>query len=446
MKLTENEFAYYLQEASICTRDALTSFDTASNSFIRHPSEAFGIPKSTIFVQRLNDLAERIIAIRVKTYIDTCGKFGKYPDEDDIARFTADSKPYLTNQIERFKTFRTNPFGELMHESVGDAVQKVLGINLVNIFRKGIDPLLSFHIEGKVIEERNIMKMEQPTGASYAGIRLVDKLLTKDQKLWLTTMYEYENEGNPLSRRELAVKLGNKLTKGITNVEMPGAFVRQERITPLGIALLDPASAIVAEVNDTIKAIRTILVRNPKQSRVEAKEVSKENLSLTESQVEKVIMKLGEFKGVFHHNGIMGQYGWSSFEVTETAFDDFMRYESLDDILENLVVKPSDETSRTDIAGKEFSGSSVHYHGDFVAGNQVKARDVGSGSQLIQSASDVNSIKTISTNAKEKPRKWYENSMLLFAIIAALIAIVGIFTAIYNPELRTWLGLPIQSR
>jgi diguanylate cyclase (GGDEF)-like protein len=151
MNLTDAEHAYYEHEASAQQELIDKAFDVESSQFTPHEE---GLTRTQRFSIRIRRYARDRINSRVSTFIEVFRKYGKFPDDEDVKTFSEQSKPYVMNILKRLSENLRNPFGEDVPESVVEAMESTLDHDLQGIFREALTPLLTFHLEGKVEEEK----------------------------------------------------------------------------------------------------------------------------------------------------------------------------------------------------------------------------------------------------------------------------------------------------
>src|SRR5262245_39297754 len=70
------------------------------------------------FARNVKEYAKESIDSRVNTLIETYKKFEKYPNAEDVRIFSEDSRPYVSNKLQRFTQFCNNPFGPVVPQTI----------------------------------------------------------------------------------------------------------------------------------------------------------------------------------------------------------------------------------------------------------------------------------------------------------------------------------------
>jgi hypothetical protein len=165
---------------------------------------------------------------------------------------------------------------------------------------------------------------------------LTNLILTLPQRLWLKTVYAKIKNGEAVNIRAIKIELKDKLPSDFNPSEIRGAFLRKDKITILGIALIEPESEIVQNTNTILNTVRKILEKNPEIERISAQEIS--NLSgLPEKDVAYIFEDLA-FLGMFHQTGTSyGIRGWASINITDRGFDEYLQFKSIQQIIDSLI-------------------------------------------------------------------------------------------------------------
>jgi predicted nucleotide-binding protein len=169
--------------------------------------------------------------------------------------------------------------------------------------------------------------------------------LTEPQKIWLRGLYSHLSKGKQIDVRSLKIELLNQLPKNFNPSEIDSRLLRSDvNLTIIGIGLLDPDSNLINKTNKVLQGIREVLLQNPKTERINVQEIS--NLTeVAEDQVAVVFEKLS-YVGLFHNSGTSyGPVGWASINVSEQAFDSFLKYENVEQIVRSVVADEEDMSS-----------------------------------------------------------------------------------------------------
>lgn len=163
--------------------------------------------------------------------------------------------------------------------------------------------------------------------------------LTEPQRLWLSVICSKLRSGESVSARGLKVELRDRLPRDFNPSEIDSRLLRHEdKITLLGIGLLDPDSEAVKKADTVILSVRELLASNHDIKSVGVDYVS-EDTKLTQVEVACAFKDLSEI-GVFHDSGTTYGYGvdgWATINTDERAFDGFLKYENIEQILDTIV-------------------------------------------------------------------------------------------------------------
>jgi hypothetical protein len=163
--------------------------------------------------------------------------------------------------------------------------------------------------------------------------------VTEPQEIWLGAICSKLQKGEQVSARGLKVELRDKLPRDFHPSDIDTRLLRSEdKITLLGIGLLDPDSERVDKANRVLQSIRDFLLRSH-----EAKVIGLEPISnktkLPEEEVAHMFKELS-YLGIFHDSGYNyghGVDGWLAINVDERTFDSYLKYESIDQILDAFI-------------------------------------------------------------------------------------------------------------
>ncbi|MCA1568572.1 MAG: TIR domain-containing protein [Acidobacteria bacterium] len=173
--------------------------------------------------------------------------------------------------------------------------------------------------------------------------------LTEPQKLWLGTICSKLRNGQPVTVRGLKVELRDRLPRDFNPSEIDSRLLKHEdKITLLGIGLCDPSSESVKHADMVILSVRNLLASNYEIRSVAVNYVS-EDTRLPREEVACAFKDLSEF-GIFHDSGTtygQGVDGWATINIDDKAFDGFLKYESVGQILDSIVVGRGDAKSPT---------------------------------------------------------------------------------------------------
>lgn len=311
------------------------------------------------FIQELRLWKERFENDVLSKFRNNDETLGELAFEGWEKRFTAFLKKYVPFEFNKFERKMTAILYAGTIASAGErgtALDRFLR-RYGNFCIAFIDNLIDESSNGYIeISDSGQSPSENKIKNDYAG-----KILTPSQRLWLETLYKYQVEGKNVSKRELTVELAGKGSPYGT----PGAFLRGDKITILGVALVAPESKIVEETNQVIQAVRNLIKNNPNVEKITAKAIS-QVIGLNEKIVEGIFKNLAEL-GVFHNSGTNGSDGWESININEKAFEDYNQFESIQEIIEGFIpnknnemnLETANESPKKEISRKVFI---VHGH------------------------------------------------------------------------------------
>lgn len=169
--------------------------------------------------------------------------------------------------------------------------------------------------------------------------------LTEPQRIWLRGIYSHLKKGEQIDARSLKIELLNQLPRNFNPSEIDSRLLRgAANITIVGIGLLDPNNQLVNKTNKVFRGIREVLLQNPNTERINVQDISKIT-EVAEDQVAVIFEKLS-YVGLFQDSGTSyGPIGWASINISEQAFDSFLKYESVEQIVRSIVVDEEDMLS-----------------------------------------------------------------------------------------------------
>jgi len=193
--------------------------------------------------------------------------------------------------------------------------------------------------------------------------------LPESQRIWLESLYSKMNRGDAVDKRSLLVELRGKLPKGFDPAEIHSKLLRGQgtTITLLGIGVIDPASDLIVMANAVMESVRAILTENPKKQEIDVHDVLRhttplkgraenaenmeaEDFGITEIEVADIFERLS-FLGILHSGGTnYGPKGWRSIMIDEDTFNNYFKYESIEQMLEILFPNPSILISRPPVS------------------------------------------------------------------------------------------------
>jgi hypothetical protein len=176
--------------------------------------------------------------------------------------------------------------------------------------------------------------------------------LSESQRLWLRAICSKLRGGEQVSARTLKVELRDKLPKDFDPSQIDYRLLAgEDQITLLGIALLDPTSELVKKADLVINSVQNSLIPSPEIKSIGVDAVSQE-IKLPREEVAVLFRKLTRV-GYFHDSGTIyghGIDGLLTINIDSRTLDSYLRFNSLEGILDTLI---DDESSPVNRATEE---------------------------------------------------------------------------------------------
>jgi hypothetical protein len=260
--------------------------------------------------------------------------------------------------------------------------------------------------------------------------------LTEPQRLWLRVICSKLRSGEQVSARPLKVELRDKLPRDFDPAEIDYRLLANEdRITLLGIALLDPTSELVKKADLVISSIHHLLIHIPEAKSIGADVISQET-KLPKEEVAVIFSKLSRV-GYFHDSGTTYGYGIDgllTINIDSRTFDAYLKYKSLKDILGTLIDNENNVVNRAMEEGaqkalQDIRNLSLHTpadkenltHANYLYDSvknliqNSEALDESEARIIVESAEDaINEFGSTNQEKKVKLRKWkYQAELVL---------------------------------
>ena len=163
---------------------------------------------------------------------------------------------------------------------------------------------------------------------------LKEHIFEKEEILWMKEVFATKEFDPKVAK----VKLRNSLSKGFNPKQIDDRFlVDGKTLTPLGIWYLDPENALFKNIENTILAIKKIIVENPGIEIIESKELQK-ILNLDISTVEITLYNLqffGKFFSSAESSSSELKFRINRIGLTgDDAYDAYLYFESIENLLE----------------------------------------------------------------------------------------------------------------
>lgn len=160
--------------------------------------------------------------------------------------------------------------------------------------------------------------------------------LTAAEKIWLKEVVD----NDPFDPRIAKVKLREKLPKGFKLNNIDSRLLSGNNITIIGLWHVYPESDTFTYIDKVIRAIKEKILSLPGISRITSDEIA-QIAKLDKEIVETTFYNLGAIGRFFSAStGSSSPKGFSIIELSgDEAYDPYLEYESLDDLLEKYYVE-----------------------------------------------------------------------------------------------------------
>ena len=154
--------------------------------------------------------------------------------------------------------------------------------------------------------------------------------LSDSERLWLSEIYK----GNT-SRRKIRARLWKQLEPDFEPNSIDKSLFGGSTLSLIGIWYIDSKSALFGQVDKLIKTIREQIINNPDLESISSEELSKLT-AIPQEDVELALHYMCQLGHFFSSaSGKSGKPGYTKLDFSdEKAFDDYLRYRSLDQLLE----------------------------------------------------------------------------------------------------------------
>lgn len=153
--------------------------------------------------------------------------------------------------------------------------------------------------------------------------------LSDSEKLWLTEASKTPDFDPKVAK----VLLRDVLPRDFHPNNIDYRFYAHGKLTLLGLSLIDPDNPIFEMSDTVIKTVKGLIINNPHLETVKAVDVAAAS-GLSEQNVTTILGHIGEL-GRFYSaaSGVGGGYNQFTLQG-EDAFDEYLHYNSLDELLE----------------------------------------------------------------------------------------------------------------
>jgi len=162
--------------------------------------------------------------------------------------------------------------------------------------------------------------------------------LSDAERLWLTEILK--SNFSIVDVKSLKIKLWYELPKDFNPDKIDKRLICNNRLTLIGLWYVDPQSAIFDHISNIIKIIQDLIRKNSEISKIKSKEIATLT-DISERDVEialKLLFELGDFFG--SGGGPKEYYGFreASFKQDIFGYDKFLRFESLEQEMEQFFI------------------------------------------------------------------------------------------------------------
>jgi len=154
--------------------------------------------------------------------------------------------------------------------------------------------------------------------------------ISESQKLWLSEIFK----GNT-SRRKIRARLWKQIEADFDPNSIDKSLIWGTKLSLIGIWYIDSKSALFGQVDKLIKTIRNKIINNPDLESISSDELSKLTV-IPQEDVELALHYMCQLGHFFSSaSGKTAKLGYTKLDFSdEKAFDDYLRYQSLDELLE----------------------------------------------------------------------------------------------------------------
>lgn len=177
----------------------------------------------------------------------------------------------------------------------------------------------------------------ETTGGPYQ----VKVRISEADRIWVQALYDAIGTDQEFDSRRALVQLHDQLPKGFRPDGVDRRFAHSNKPTVLGMAVVDPSSKIIEEVERVILALKNVVVENPQITKVTAAEIG-DRLGIKEEHAER-LLGLAATAGTFWNGARGGTTGWGCGEVMlegDGAICELLQFDSIATTLQNLKDQP----------------------------------------------------------------------------------------------------------
>lgn len=174
-------------------------------------------------------------------------------------------------------------------------------------------------------------------------IKLPNVEIRKNERIWLEAVYDKIKKEEDISYRQLKAQLIDKIPINFNprSIDFKIATHGGERLTLLGIQLLDAKSNIIEKTNNVIKCIKQAIIDDPKIKNIKSNTVS--NITgIEESEVKLIFDLMGMFGQFSSGASRTGKgYGYDTIDLinnrsdySDMIFNQYFSFESIEKLMD----------------------------------------------------------------------------------------------------------------
>ena len=197
--------------------------------------------------------------------------------------------------------------------------------------------------------------------------------LSDAEKFWLGEIFKANFTFIDIN--SMKVKFWKKLPENFNPSAIDNRLIRDNRLTLIGLWHVYPNSPIFSQVSKAIEVTRDLILKNPGIKVIRAREIS-QLVDITEREGEIVLMLIYDLGGFFSSaSGSNKQRGFreANFPQDYSAYDEFLKFENLEQKMEQFFIN---HATRTDSRRKLSKEQSMAKSGTFW--KQPSSKDIWS--------------------------------------------------------------------
>lgn len=185
----------------------------------------------------------------------------------------------------------------------------------------------------------------------------IDNILTASELLWLKYVYRQNLAEEKVSLRAFKVEFKDQIPENFNFSQISERLYRPDKVSLLGIYLIDPKSEIILSANKVIKGVNEILKTSPDIETIEVSDlIGKTNINF--AKVSEILREFS-FLGMFYKQSKVDPrrilafvkialYESSkneknhfipiySFDIDEKVFNEYVKYSTIEQVAEDFI-------------------------------------------------------------------------------------------------------------